>query len=104
MARRKWSPGTFFQQHRVVLTAFFVVLALVAMRFLYYGFTYFYQLDDYSQHYLSVALRGPWESLSSMGLLANRPLAGLLDVTLYSWLFPHAIIGVLLTSALYAAS
>ncbi|MEG0597995.1 MAG: hypothetical protein RR502_08125 [Oscillospiraceae bacterium] len=104
MARRKWSPGTFFQQHRVVLAAFFVVFALVAMRFLYYGFTYFYQLDDYSQHYLSVALRGPWESLSSMGLLANRPLAGLLDVTLYSWLFPRAIIGVLLTSALYAAS
>ncbi|MEG0825025.1 MAG: glucosyltransferase domain-containing protein [Oscillospiraceae bacterium] len=104
MTGRKMRFGTFFAEHRAELVAFFLVFALVALRFLYYGFTYFYQLDDYSQHYLSATMRGPLESITSMGLLANRPLAGLLDVTLYSWLFPVAVVGMLLLSALYAAS
>ena len=78
------------------------VLFLIAIRFLYFGFAYFPQLDDYIQHH-NYALYGDFfDVLERFGLLAARPLAGILDITLWSLLWPCSILGVLLLSALYA--
>lgn len=84
------------------LLSFFAVFLLVAIRYLYFGFQYFPQLDDYIQHH-NYAPQGDFFYLvEHLGLLAARPLAGILDITLWSWLWPCSIIGVLLLSAMYA--
>ncbi len=86
------------------LTSFFAVFLLIAVRFLYCGFQYFPQLDDYIQHH-NYAMQGSFFSIiEKLGLLAARPLAGILDITLWSWLWPCAIVGVLLLSAMYASA
>lgn len=86
------------------VTSFLAVFFLVAIRFLYFGFRYFPQLDDYIQHHNYAAMGTIAELSETLGLFAARPLAGLLDVTLWTKLWPCAIIGVLLISALYALS
>lgn len=86
------------------ITAFLAVFLLIAIRFLYFGFQYFPQLDDYIQHHNYAAQGDLLYNCRVLGLLASRPLAGILDVTLWSWLWPCSIIGVLLLSALYALS
>ena len=83
-------------------TSFFAVFFLISIRFLYFGFHYFPQLDDYIQHHNYAATGTFFSVLQKFGLLAARPLAGVLDITLWSWLWPSAIIGVLLLSAVYA--
>ena len=40
--------------------------------------------------------------MERLGLLAARPLAGILDITLWSWLWPCSIVGVLILAALYS--
>lgn len=86
------------------ITSFFAVFSLIAIRFLYYGFRYFPQLDDYIQHHNYAAEGNLFYLIEKYGLLSARPLAGVFDVTLWSWLWPCAILGVLLLSALYAVS
>jgi len=91
-------------QHRrgESITSFFAVFFLIAIRFLYFGFQYFPQLDDYIQHHNYAAEGDLFYLIQKYGLLAARPLAGVLDVTLWSWFWPCAILGVLLLSVLYA--
>ena len=87
---------------REFLPLFAVTFFLVAVRFLYFGFEYFPQLDDYIQHH-NYAPQGDFLYLfERLGLLAARPLAGILDITLWSWLWPCAIVGLLILSAMYA--
>ena len=86
------------------LIPFFAVFLLIAIRFLYCGFEYYPQLDDYIQHHNYAAQAGVIENIQTLGLLAARPLAGVLDITLWSWLWPCQIIGVLLISAMYATA
>ncbi len=86
------------------VTSFLAVFFLVAIRFLYFGFRYFPQLDDYIQHHNYAAMGNIFDLSEKLGLFAARPLAGLLDVTLWSWLWPNAIVGVLLLGAMYALS
>lgn len=82
-------------------TLFFTVFFLFVIRFLYFGFEYYPQLDDYIQHH-NYAPQGDFLYLvERLGLLAARPLAGILDITLWSWLWPCAIIGVILLAVLY---
>ncbi|SHI20908.1 hypothetical protein SAMN02745823_03421 [Sporobacter termitidis DSM 10068] len=87
------------------LALFCVVFALIFIRYCCDGFRYFYQLDDYIQfHNLTV---GGLDSLSDLlraGMLADRPVAGILDVYFWSLFFDNMLLGVLLMSALYAAS
>lgn len=81
---------------------FLSVFFLFSLRFLYFGFKYFPQLDDYIQHH-NYAPQGSFLYLfNNLGLLAARPLAGILDITLWSWLWPCSIIGVLILSAIYS--
>lgn len=83
---------------------FLSVFLLVALRYLYFGFRYFPQLDDYIQYHNYAAMGSVPYLVRKLGLLAARPLAGLLDITLWSWLWPFMILSVLLLSAAYAAS
>ena len=86
------------------LIPFLAVFLLISIRYLYFGFEYYPQLDDYIQHHNYAAQSGVWENIQTLGLLAARPLAGVLDITLWSWLWPVQIIGVLLVSAMYATA
>lgn len=86
------------------IASFFLVFSLVFVRFCCFGFTYYYQLDDYIQHHNYAARDGTWDVIRSLGLLGARPLAGILDVTFWSRFFPCMILGILLIALLYAAS
>ncbi len=92
-------------QHSDTVKGFLLLFALIFIRFIYYGLEYFPQLDDYIQHH-NYAYGNPdiVFSLADMGLLAARPLAAVLDVTLWSTLFPIMIVGVALISICFAIS
>ena len=84
---------------------FFVLFALIFIRYCYYGFEYFHQLDDYIQYHNLVArTQNPFAAVVSLGLLASRPLAGIADLCLWSRLYSFMIVGVAVVSALFAAS
>ncbi len=84
---------------------FLVLFALIFFRYCYYGFEYYYQLDDYIQYYNYTAHRGSVQTIiSTLGLLAARPLAGIADITVWSMFFSRMIVGVAIMSAMYAAS
>ena len=87
---------------------FVATFLLIAIRFLYFGFKYFPQLDDYIQHHNYALLVEQMfagdmgEFIKWIGLLGARPIAGILDITIWSWLWPCSIVGVLLLSLMYA--
>lgn len=84
---------------------FLLLFVLHAIRYIYYGFTYFPQLDDYIQYHNYAAFNdGFFDIMQKTGLLASRPLAGVLDQLLWSPLFSVMIVAVLLMAAMYAAS
>ncbi len=80
------------------------VFAAVFLRYVMWGFTYFYQLDDYIQYYAYPMRPNPWEVVAEQGLLSSRPLAGLSDIFLWGRLFNCMILAVLVISIMYAAS
>ncbi len=79
---------------------------LVFMRFIYYGFEYFPQLDDYIQYYSYRQFLGTIpEIIEKLGLLSARPLAGIMDITVWNFFFnTNMIFGVFIISILYTAS
>ncbi|MFI3254928.1 MAG: hypothetical protein R3Y63_11440 [Eubacteriales bacterium] len=86
-----------------------LVFSLIFIRYLFFGFQYFYQLDDYIQHhnyaaYTQFELGKTWELILTVGLLIYRPMAGFLDMTLWSLFFEEMIIGVAIITCLYALS
>lgn len=83
---------------------FFLLFALIFVRFCYYGLQYFPQLDDYIQMHNQAAYYTFSQVVLDMGLLSSRPLASTLDVTLWSAFWPCMILAVALLSALYAGS
>ena len=87
------------------LLLFLVVFALIFFRYCYYGFEYYYQLDDYIQYYNYAAHRGSVQTIiSTLGLLAARPLAGIADITVWTRFFSRMIVGVAIISGMYAVS
>ena len=65
-----------------------IVFLLVFMRFIYYGFNYYPQLDDYIQYYSYRQFLGTIpEIIQKLGLLSARPLAGLMDITIWNYFF-----------------
>lgn len=84
---------------------FCLIFALIFIRYCYYGFTYYYQLDDYMQ-YFNYYNRGftTVAKIAEIGLLSIRPLAGLADVLLWTRLFSVMIVGSAIISAMYAFS
>ena len=104
MTLRKIDYRNTTTKRRETLLPFLSVFLLVAVRYLYFGFRYFPQLDDYIQYHNYAQQGSVFYLIEKLGLLAARPLAGLFDITLWSWLWPCMILSVLLLSALYAAS
>lgn len=86
-----------------------LLFSLVVLRFLFFGFEYFHQLDDFIQHhnyskYEEYTGKSIWTLIENTGMFSFRPLAGALDLTLWSALFHHMIVGVAIISLLYALS
>ena len=90
---------------RLVLASFFLIFGLVFIRYCYYGFTYYHQLDDYIQYHNYTANQGsPWKLIMDLGMLAARPLSGAADVLVWSHFFNAMLWAVAILSALYAAA
>ena len=84
---------------------FLIMFGLIFVRYLYYGFEYFYQLDDYIQYHNYRAYHDDlWGLINDLGMLSARPLAGPLDIFVWSHLYPVMIIAVGIISAMYALS
>lgn len=76
--------------------------SLVFLRYLYYGFQYFYQLDDYIQyHNYAFFNQDLWGYIRDMGMLQSRPAAGAADVFVWSNFFPFMMVAVAILAALY---
>lgn len=85
--------------------AFLLLFALAFARYCCYGLEYFPQLDDYIQlHNYAAYQTDLWGAMMGMGVLAARPLAGLLDVYFWYQLWPMMIVGVGLIAAMWALS
>lgn len=99
---KKYFPA--IKNNKSDLTVLIYVFASVFLRYLCYGFTYFYQLDDYIQFWAYPNRPDPWEVVAEQGLLCSRPLAGLGDIFFWSGFFDFMIVAVLILSLLYALS
>lgn len=95
--------GRLFHKERPWLV-FALIFALVLLRFCYYGFTYYPQLDDYIQLHNQSAYYSAKAVILDMGLLSSRPLASVMDYFFWSNFWPFLMAAVALLSALYAAS
>ena len=95
--------GRVLQKERPWLV-FALIFALVLLRFCYYGFTYYPQLDDYIQLHNQAAYYSAKAVILDMGLLSSRPLASVMDYFFWSNFWPFLMAAVALISAMYAAS
>ncbi len=92
-------------EKRNYIFLFFVLFGLIFARYCYYGFEYFYQLDDYIQyHNYTAGDQGFISLIKNVGLLSSRPLAGILDYFVWSRFYGSMLFAVGLISAMYAAS
>ena len=83
----------------------FLLYSLVFIRYLYYGFRYFYQLDDYIQyHNYTCFFDDLWGYIVDAGMLASRPAAGPADIFVWSRFYPCMIVAVALLSAMYTGA
>lgn len=95
-------PGV--SKQRLFYGVLLVLTVLLVFRYSAFGLTYYPQLDDYIQyHNYYHSDRSFWEIAQLAGLLASRPLANLADYFVWSPLFDHMIVGVVLVSVLYVA-
>lgn len=83
---------------------FLCVAIMVFLRFVFCGFSYAYQGDDYIQYHNYATSDDYLRLIREQGLFSSRPLAIILDLFVFSPLWNHMIIAVLLISVLYAAS
>lgn len=82
-----------------------LLYSLVFIRYVYYGFRYFYQLDDYIQyHNYTYFYDDLWNFVAEMGMLSSRPAAGPADVFVWSRFFPCMIVAVAVLAAMYTAA
>ncbi|NLH01912.1 MAG: hypothetical protein GX488_08475, partial [Clostridiales bacterium] len=89
----------------IYLPLSFVLSGMIFARYCYYGFEYFYQLDDYIQYHNYRAYGGDlWGLVKSLGMLSSRPLAGIMDIFVWSEFYGCMIAAVAIISALYMAS
>lgn len=94
-------PGSRRREALLALTLFCLMLA----RYCAFGFTYYYQLDDYIQ-YVNYPNSGSFSALCDrVGLLASRPLAGIFDYFVWGQLSRAGclLLGVGLVTLLYVA-
>lgn len=98
LPRRRWRIPP-------VVTEFFLFYLAAVLRFLYYGFRYFPQLDDYIQYDKYARFAPLGEMIERLGLLASRPIAGVADIAVWSHFWGDGmILAILLLGALWTAS
>lgn len=86
------------------LWEYLLLFAASSLRFLYYGFTYFPQLDDYIQFYKYAHMGDTAGLIERLGLLAARPLSGLADIFLWSKFWECPALMLLILAATWAGS
>ena len=98
------TKNTHFEK-RSYIPIFLVMFGLIFARYCYYGFEYFYQLDDYIQYHNFTAYNNNlWALIVKNGMLSARPLAGLCDLFVWSHFYKLMIVAVGIISAMYAAA
>lgn len=81
-----------------------LLFGLIFVRFCYYGFQYFPQLDDYIQLHNYSTYYSFQQVVLDMDLLTARPLAALGDYFVWGGFWGALMLAVAILSALYAAS
>lgn len=102
------APGELPRRHWRIppaVSEFLLFYLAAVLRFLYYGFRYFPQLDDYIQYNKYARFAPLGEMIERLGLLASRPLAGVADIAFWSHFWGGGmILAVLLLGAMWTAS
>ena len=75
----------------------YLAATLCVIRFFFYGFSYQPLLDDNIQYYNTPNFFPSFgQAIADLGLLASRPLSGVLDLVFFSRFYPHLWIPVFL--------
>lgn len=83
----------------------FSCFALLMIRYFWQGITYYPQMDDYIQYHNYADFYGSVSAaVENLGLLRARPLAGVLDIALWSKFWGNMHIAVMIISLLYVMS
>lgn len=87
----------------------YLMFFLIFIRYIFYEFAYYPQLDDFIQHHNYIRYEQYTGNdlsilLDAVGIFSFRPLAGLMDITLWSVLFDQMIFGLMLIALLHAFS
>lgn len=81
------------------------LFTLTFLRYLYYGFSYYFQLDDYIQHHNYAAFsKSMWDTIERVGLIGSRPLAGIFDIGVWSKFWGFMIAAVAILTICYTAA
>ncbi len=83
---------------------FAATFSAIFIRYIYYGFRYYYQLDDYIQYHNFATSNDYGQLIIKEGFLAARPLAGISDLYIWSSFFENMLLAVLIISLMYAFS
>lgn len=89
---------------KAALALFITLFFLLMVRNCACGAVYYPQLDDYIQYHNYLQTPTFQALQQRVGLLASRPLAGLLDYFFWGRMFDHMILGVALISLLYVVA
>ena len=83
----------------------FACFALLLVRYFWQGVAYYPQMDDYIQYHNYSDFYGSVSAaVENLGLLRARPLAGIMDIAVWSKLWGNMHIAVMIISALYVVS
>ncbi|MBQ6933087.1 MAG: glucosyltransferase domain-containing protein [Clostridia bacterium] len=83
----------------------FACFALLLVRYFWQGVAYYPQMDDYIQYHNYASFYGSLgAAIENLGLLRARPLAGIMDIAVWSKLWGNMHIAVMIISALYVVS
>lgn len=78
----------------------FLLFALTFIRYLYFGFKYYPQLDDYIQYSVYRSELSVSELINNVGILGARPLAGLFDYYIWSSFWGNMIFALIIITLL----
>lgn len=83
----------------------FACFALLMIRYFWQGLAYYPQMDDYIQYHNYSAFYGSVAAaVENLGLLRARPLAGIMDIAVWSKLWGNMHIAVIIISLMYVIS
>ncbi len=86
------------------LMLFICIVFMIFLRFVFCGFSYAYQGDDYIQYHNYPSSQSYIGLIQQEGLFSSRPLAIILDLYVFAPFWDNMILAVLLISVMYGAS